>query len=95
MISLLFLADPKNGLYRLLPLRIERRSIICLLPVSICQANGIAKRIQLIFTLVNTRFHLRMIAVPSCILRIIIIKGIGIRILQYKGSLLIDNAKYQ
>lgn len=27
-----------------------------------------------------------MIAVPSCILRIIIIKGIGIRILQYKGG---------
>lgn len=61
----------------------------------VCFLDGIAKRIQLVFTLMNTRFHLRMVAVPSCILRIIIIKGIGIRILQYKGGLLIDNANYQ
>ena len=91
ILALLLTEGTVNGLHCLLPFAVEYGGIANLFPIMIRQADRVAKRVDLPFTLVKLFLHLRAVALPLAPGRAFV-EAVSVGIDQDAGGLAIDSS---
>src|ERR1019366_9478089 len=90
-LALLLLEGLERFEDRLPPWGIQGRPVAGRLPIVVGQADRVAEGIDFPFALMDARLHLRAVTLPVADLVLVLVEGIGVRVLEDAAGLAIDH----